>query len=190
MGYSCGPQPMEKDDGVMKNVLMGFTGNSTLGAGYIYAPYVPLQSTPSVNVSSFGGGYATMTLYSPKEKQFAMGVDMFKRGTVVRVSSYTKNKYVVKLQKDLQDANSDGAAFIVRVFDYWKHDYTILTDGEYYQMPLNKPFIQLSLNDQIKIHDRIEAFLEGPQSKYGQLNFNKFVMPVINSPWPSIKGII
>jgi hypothetical protein len=48
-------------------VLMGFKGNSVLDAGYFYAPYIPLLSTPTVlDPNSFSPNKGIMTRYGKK----------------------------------------------------------------------------------------------------------------------------
>lgn len=48
-------------------ILMGFKGNSVLDAGYFYAPYVPLLSTPTVmNPDSYSPGKGLLTRYGKK----------------------------------------------------------------------------------------------------------------------------
>jgi hypothetical protein len=48
-------------------ILMGFKGNSVLDAGYFYAPYVPLLSTPTVlDPNSFTPNKGIMTRYGKK----------------------------------------------------------------------------------------------------------------------------
>lgn len=48
-------------------ILMGFKGNSVLDAGYFYAPYIPLLSTPTVlDPNSFTPNKGVMTRYGKK----------------------------------------------------------------------------------------------------------------------------
>lgn len=48
-------------------ILMGFKGNSVLDAGYFYAPYIPLLSTPTVlDSNSFTPNKGIMTRYGKK----------------------------------------------------------------------------------------------------------------------------
>lgn len=48
-------------------ILMGFKGNSVLDAGYFYAPYIPLLSTPTVlDPNSFTPNKGIMTRYGKK----------------------------------------------------------------------------------------------------------------------------
>ena len=48
-------------------ILMGFKGNSALDAGYFYAPYIPLLSTPTVlDPNSFTPNKGIMTRYGKK----------------------------------------------------------------------------------------------------------------------------
>jgi hypothetical protein len=48
-------------------ILMGFKGNSVLDAGYFYAPYIPLLSTPTVlDPNSFTPSKGVMTRYGKK----------------------------------------------------------------------------------------------------------------------------
>lgn len=48
-------------------ILMGFKGNSALDAGYFYAPYIPLLSTPTVlDPNSFTPNKGVMTRYGKK----------------------------------------------------------------------------------------------------------------------------
>jgi hypothetical protein len=48
-------------------ILMGFKGNSVLDAGYFYAPYIPLLSTPTVlDPNSFSPNKGIMTRYGKK----------------------------------------------------------------------------------------------------------------------------
>lgn len=48
-------------------ILMGFKGNTVLDAGYFYAPYVPLLSTPTVlDPNSFSPNKGIMTRYGKK----------------------------------------------------------------------------------------------------------------------------
>lgn len=48
-------------------ILMGFKGNSILDAGYFYAPYIPLLSTPTVlDPNSFTPNKGIMTRYGKK----------------------------------------------------------------------------------------------------------------------------
>lgn len=48
-------------------ILLGYKGNSTLDAGYFYAPYIPLLSTPTVmNPDSFVPNKGLMTRYGKK----------------------------------------------------------------------------------------------------------------------------
>lgn len=48
-------------------ILLGFKGNSVLDAGYFYAPYIPLLSTPTVmDPNSFSPNKGIMTRYGKK----------------------------------------------------------------------------------------------------------------------------
>jgi hypothetical protein len=48
-------------------ILMGFKGNSALDAGYFYAPYIPLLSTPTVlDPNSYTPSKGVMTRYGKK----------------------------------------------------------------------------------------------------------------------------
>ena len=48
-------------------ILMGFKGNSVLDAGYMYAPYIPLLSTPTImDPNSFTPNKGVMTRYGKK----------------------------------------------------------------------------------------------------------------------------
>lgn len=48
-------------------ILLGFKGNSVLDAGYFYAPYIPMLSTPTVlNPDSYSPGKGLMTRYGKK----------------------------------------------------------------------------------------------------------------------------
>jgi hypothetical protein len=48
-------------------ILMGFKGNSALDAGYFYAPYIPILSTPTVlDPNSFTPNKGVMTRYGKK----------------------------------------------------------------------------------------------------------------------------
>ena len=48
-------------------ILMGFKGSSVLDAGYFYAPYIPLLSTPTVlDPNSFSPNKGIMTRYGKK----------------------------------------------------------------------------------------------------------------------------
>jgi hypothetical protein len=48
-------------------ILMGFKGNSVLDAGYFYAPYIPLLSTPTVlDPNSYTPNKGIMTRYGKK----------------------------------------------------------------------------------------------------------------------------
>jgi hypothetical protein len=48
-------------------ILMGFKGSSVLDAGYFYAPYIPLLSTPTVlDPNSYSPSKGVMTRYGKK----------------------------------------------------------------------------------------------------------------------------
>jgi len=59
--------------------VMGFKGNSFMDAGYVYAPYIPLLTTPTVVLDDFIGRKGAMTQYGVK----AINNKMYSTGQVL-----------------------------------------------------------------------------------------------------------
>jgi hypothetical protein len=66
----------------MSDVLMGYKGQSIMDAGYFFAPYIPITTTPVIDPNSFSPQKGILTRYGKKLlKQGAAHYDKLKVDT-------------------------------------------------------------------------------------------------------------